>query len=89
STATYDQVSSETTGHAEAIRIVYNPRQVSYGTLLRVYFSIAHNPTELNYQGPDEGTSYRSAIFPQSPAQRAVAAAYISQLSRAHAFPAP
>ncbi|MGJ3647566.1 peptide-methionine (S)-S-oxide reductase MsrA [Sphingomonas sp. GlSt437] len=88
-TATYDQVSSETTHHAEAIRIVYNPRQVSYGTLLRVYFSIAHNPTELNYQGPDEGTSYRSAIFPQSPAQRAVAAAYIDQLSRAHAFPAP
>jgi peptide-methionine (S)-S-oxide reductase len=88
-TASYDQVSSETTGHAEAIRIVYDPAQVSYATLLRVYFSIAHNPTELNRQGPDSGTSYRSAIFPQSPAQRAVAAAYIAQLGQAHAFPAP
>ncbi len=88
-TATYDQVSSETTGHAEAIRIVFDPAQISYATLLRVYFSIAHNPTELNRQGPDSGTSYRSAIFPQSPAQRAVAAAYIAQLGQAHAFPAP
>lgn len=88
-TATYDQVSSETTGHAEAIRVVYDPAQVSYATLLRVYFSIAHDPTELNRQGPDSGTSYRSAIFPQSPAQRAVAAAYIAQLGAAHVFPAP
>jgi peptide-methionine (S)-S-oxide reductase len=88
-TATYDQVSSETTNHAEAIRVVYDPAQISYATLLRVYFSIAHNPTELNRQGPDSGTSYRSAIFPQSPAQRAVAAAYIAQLGQAHAFPAP
>ncbi|MEG3144412.1 peptide-methionine (S)-S-oxide reductase MsrA [Sphingomonas sp. RT2P30] len=88
-TASYDQVSSETTGHAEAIRIVFDPAQVSYATLLRVYFSIAHNPTELNRQGPDSGTSYRSAIFPQSPAQRAVATAYIAQLGQAHAFPAP
>jgi peptide-methionine (S)-S-oxide reductase len=88
-TATYDQVSSETTAHAEAIRIVFDPAQVSYATLLRVYFSIAHNPTELNRQGPDSGTSYRSAIFPQSPAQRAVAAAYVAQLGQAHAFPAP
>ena len=61
--ATYDQVSNETTRHAEAIRIVYNPADVSYGTLLRVYFSVAHNPTELNRQGPDVGTQYRSAIF--------------------------
>jgi len=87
--ANYDQVSSEMTGHAEAIRIVYDPAKVSYATLLRVYFSVAHNPTELNRQGPDSGTSYRSAIFPQSPAQRAVAAAYIGQLGAAHVFPAP
>ncbi|MEO6214669.1 MAG: peptide-methionine (S)-S-oxide reductase MsrA [Sphingomonas sp.] len=88
-TATYDQVSSETTGHAEAVKIVYDPNQVSYATLLRVYFSVAHNPTELNRQGPDSGTSYRSAIFPQTPAQRSVAAAYIAQLGKAHVFPAP
>ena len=88
-TATYDQVSSEGTRHAEAVRISYDPHQVSYATLLRVYFSIAHDPTELNRQGPDTGLSYRSAIFPQSPAQRAVAAAYIAQLDRAHAYPQP
>ena len=87
--ATYDQVSTETTGHAEAVRITYDPRKVSYGTLLRVYFSIAHNPTELNRQGPDAGPSYRSAIFPQNEAQRGVASAYIDQLSRAKAFPRP
>lgn len=86
-TANYADVSTERTRHAEAVRIVYDPRQVSYGTLLRVYFSIAHDPTELNRQGPDSGPSYRSAIFPQSPAQRAVAAAYVAQLSRAHAYP--
>ena len=79
-TATYDQVSSETTRHAEAVKIVYDPNLVSYATLLRVYFSVAHDPTELNRQGPDSGTSYRSVIFPQTPAQRAVAAAYIAQL---------
>ena len=73
-TANYADVSSETTRHAEAVRIVYDPRVVSYATLLRVYFSIAHDPTQLNRQGPDQGTSYRSAIFPQSPQQRAVAA---------------
>ncbi len=88
-TATYDQVSSETTGHAEAIRIVYDPAVVSYATLLRVYFSVAHDPTQLNRQGPDQGTSYRSAIFPQTPVQRLVAAAYIAQLNKAHVFPAP
>jgi peptide-methionine (S)-S-oxide reductase len=88
-TATYDQVSSETTKHAEAIRIVYDPSQISYGTLLRVYFSVAHNPTQLNYQGPDQGFSYRSAIFAQNPQQKAVASAYIAQLGKAHAFPAP
>lgn len=87
--ATYDQVSTEQTGHAEAVKIAYDPRQVSYATLLRVYFSIAHNPTELNRQGPDSGPSYRSAIFPQSPRQAAVAKAYIAQLTAAHSFKAP
>lgn len=86
-TATYDQVSTETTGHAEAIRVSYDPRQVSYATLLRIYFSVAHDPTQLNRQGPDSGPSYRSAIFPQTPAQATVARAYIAQLGQAHAFP--
>lgn len=88
-TASYDQVSTETTRHAEAVRVVYDPHQVTYGQLLRVYFAIAHDPTELNRQGPDSGTSYRSAIFPHTPEQRAVAAAYVAQLGRAHAFAAP
>lgn len=87
--ATYDQVSTETTRHAEAIRIVYDPRLVSYATLLRIDFSIAQDPTQLNRQGPDSGTSYRSAIFPQSPAQAQVARAYIAQLGAARAFPRP
>ncbi|WP_026325684.1 peptide-methionine (S)-S-oxide reductase MsrA [Sphingomonas sp. Mn802worker] len=86
-TANYTAVSSETTRHAEAVRISYDPRQVSYATLLRVYFSIAHDPTQVNRQGPDSGTSYRSAIFAQSPDQARVAAAYIHQLSNAHVFP--
>jgi peptide-methionine (S)-S-oxide reductase len=89
STATYDQVSTEGTGHAEAIRVAYDPRVVSYGTLLRIYFAVAHDPTTLNRQGPDQGTSYRSAIFPQNAAQRAVAAAYIAQLGQAKAYPRP
>lgn len=88
-TANYEAVSSETTQHAEAIRVVYDPATVSYATLLRVYFSIAHDPTELNRQGPDSGYSYRSAVFPQSAAQRGVAAAYIAQLDRAHVFAKP
>ncbi|WP_233150974.1 peptide-methionine (S)-S-oxide reductase MsrA [Sphingomonas mollis] len=88
-TATYDKVSTETTGHAEAIRISYDPRQVSYATLLRIYFSVAHDPTQLNRQGPDSGPSYRSAIFPQTPGQATVARAYIAQLGQAHAFPKP
>jgi peptide-methionine (S)-S-oxide reductase len=87
--ATYDKVSSETTRHAEAVRVVYDPRQVSYGTLLRVFFSIAHDPTQLNRQGPDTGPSYRSAIFPQTPAQARVARAYIAQLGAAKSFGAP
>ena len=88
-TANYADVSSEKTGHAEAVRISYDPRKVSYGTLLRVYFSIAHDPTELNRQGPDTGLSYRSAIFPQSAAQARAARAYIAQLGAAHRFSAP
>lgn len=88
-TATYDQVSTETTKHAEAIRVVYDPAKVSYATLLRVYFSVAHDPTQLNRQTPDSGYSYRSAIFPQSAAQRGVAAAYIAQLGQAHVFAKP
>ena len=87
--ATYDQVSTEQTGHAEAVRIVYDPRQVSYGTLLRIFFSVAHDPTQIGGQGPDRGPSYRSAIFPQTPAQRTVAAAYLAQLAAARAFPRP
>ena len=88
-TASYDQVSTETTGHAEAVKITYDPRRVSYGTLLRVYFSIAHDPTQLNRQGPDSGPSYRSAIFPQTPAQAQVARAYIAQLGQTRAFAKP
>ena len=88
-TATYDQVSSEATGHAEAIRIVYNPAKITYGTLLRIYFSVAHNPTQLNRQGPDSGTSYRSAIFAQTPDQVRIAKAYIVQLGATKAYGAP
>jgi peptide-methionine (S)-S-oxide reductase len=86
--ANYEQVSSETTGHAEAVRISYDPKQVSYGQLLRVFFA-EHDPTSLNRQGPDQGTSYRSAIFPQNAAQRRAAAAYIAQLNASHAFARP
>ena len=88
-TANYETVSSETTRHAEAVRVSYDPRRVSYATLLRVYFSIAHDPTELNRQGPDSGLSYRSAIFPQTPDQARVARAYIAQIGAAHAYPKP
>ncbi len=87
--ASYDRVSTERTGHAEAVRISYDPRQISYATLLRVYFSVAHNPTELNRQGPDSGPSYRSAIFPQTPDQARVARNYIAQLDAANAWGAP
>jgi peptide-methionine (S)-S-oxide reductase len=87
--ARYEKVATEKTGHAEAVRITYDPRQISYGQLLRIYFSAAHDPTQLNRQGPDQGPSYRSAIFPQDEAQRKVAAAYIAQLSAAKAFSRP
>ncbi|HEV3493297.1 MAG TPA: peptide-methionine (S)-S-oxide reductase MsrA [Reyranella sp.] len=85
-TAEYDKVGSGRTGHAESVRITYDPRKVSYGRLLQIYFSVAHDPTELNRQGPDVGTQYRSTIFPTSEAQAKVAKAYIDQLDQAHAF---
>lgn len=78
--ANYDKVSGEGTGHAEAVRITFDPRQVSYAQLLKIYFSVAHDPTQVNRQGPDVGPSYRSAIFPQSGAQKALAASFIQQL---------
>jgi peptide-methionine (S)-S-oxide reductase len=80
SDANYNKVSTERTGHAEAVRISFDPRQVSYAQLLKIYFSVAHDPTQVNRQGPDSGPSYRSAIFPQSAAQRQVAASFIAQL---------
>jgi len=85
-TAEYDKVGSGRTGHAESVRVTYDPRKVSYGRLLQIYFSVAHDPTELNRQGPDVGTQYRSTIFPASEAQAKVAKAYIDQLDQAHAF---
>jgi len=87
--ANYELVSTGTTGYAEAVRISFDPTKVSYAELLRIYFSVAHDPTELNRQGPDTGTQYRSAIFPQSAAQAKVAKAYIAQLQKAHVFGEP
>ena len=81
--ARYDKVSSERTGHAEAIRISFDPRQVSYAQLLRIYFTVAHDATQVNRQGPDVGPSYRSAIFPQNAEQRRLAARFIAQLRAA------
>jgi peptide-methionine (S)-S-oxide reductase len=86
-TANYGAVSSETTGHAESVKVVFDPSKISYGTLLRVFFSVVHDPTELNRQGPDVGTSYRSVIFFTSPEQEKIAKAYIAQLDAAKAFP--
>lgn len=88
-TADYDTVSTGTTGHAESVQIVYDPSQVTVGQLLRVFFSVAHNPTELNRQGPDHGTQYRSAIFYKDADQKRVVDAYIAQLQAARTFPAP
>jgi peptide-methionine (S)-S-oxide reductase len=85
----YEEVSSGTTGHAESIQIKYDPSQVTYGTLLQVYFSVAHNPTELNRQGPDEGTQYRSAIFYSTDEQKRIAQAYIAQLNAAGVYSSP
>jgi peptide-methionine (S)-S-oxide reductase len=88
-TATYGQVTTETTGHAESIRVVYDPSKITYGQLLRIYFSVAHDPTQLNRQGPDVGTSYRSAIFYANDEQRKISLAYIAQLDSAHVFGKP
>ena len=88
-TAQYELVSSGATGHAEAVQVVYDPSQVSYGQLLRVFFSVAHDPTQLNRQGPDVGTQYRSAIFYADPDQQRVAKAYIAQLQEAKTFSRP
>jgi peptide-methionine (S)-S-oxide reductase len=88
-TAKYRVVGSGRTGHAEAVEITYDPREVSYGTLLQVFFSVAHDPTQLNRQGPDTGTQYRSTIFPQDAEQAAVAEAYIAQLDAAGVYEAP
>ena len=84
--ATYDKVSGEDTGHAEAVRIVYDPAKVSYGNLLRIYFSVAHDPTQVNRQTPDVGPSYRSAVFPQNAAQTAVTKRYVAQLAKSGVF---
>jgi peptide-methionine (S)-S-oxide reductase len=84
--ADYRTVSSERTGHAESVQITFDPQRISYGRLLQIYFSVAHDPTELNRQGPDTGTSYRSTIFPTSDEQAKVAKAYIAQLDEAHAY---
>ena len=88
-TAHYDDVSTGTTGHAESVKITFDPHVVTYGKILQIYFSAAHDPTELNYQGPDQGTQYRSAIFPTSEAQTKVAAAYVNQLNGGHTFGSP
>jgi peptide-methionine (S)-S-oxide reductase len=85
----YEIVSSGTTGHAESVQVTFNPRKISYGKILQIYFSVAHNPTELNRQGPDYGTQYRSEIFPQSLEQQKIARDYIAQLDRAHVFKRP
>jgi peptide-methionine (S)-S-oxide reductase len=88
-TADYQKVSSGTTGHAEAVQVTYDPSKISYGQLLKVIFSVAHNPTELNRQGPDTGPQYRSAIFYANDAQKRVAQAYIAQLQAAKVFARP
>jgi peptide-methionine (S)-S-oxide reductase len=89
STASYDQVSTGTTGNAESVQITYDPSQITYGQLLRIFFSVVHDPTEIDRQGPDVGTQYRSAIFAQNEEQRRIAEAYIAQLNDAKVFGAP
>jgi peptide-methionine (S)-S-oxide reductase len=88
-TADYERVSSGSTGHAESVEVTYDPAQVSYGELLRIFFSVAHDPTQLNRQGPDYGTQYRSAIFYVNDEQKRVAQAYVAQLGQAKAYPSP
>ncbi|NIF52964.1 peptide-methionine (S)-S-oxide reductase MsrA [Burkholderia sp. Ax-1724] len=88
-TAQYETVSGGETGHAESVQVTFDPGKVTYGQLLQVYFSVIQDPTQLNRQGPDSGTQYRSAVFPLNDAQRRVAQSYIAQLDRSHVFPAP
>ncbi len=88
-TAHYEMVGTNTTGHAESVRVIFDPRRISYGRILQIYISVAHDPTELNRQGPDVGTQYRSAIFPTNPEQTQIAEAYTAQLSQEHVFNAP
>src|SRR5262249_43782100 len=88
-TAHYEMVGTETTGHAESVEITFDPKQVSYGQLLRLYFSVAHDPTQLNRQGPDRGPSYRSEIFYATPSQERIARASVAQLTGAKIFAAP
>lgn len=89
STAHYEEVSSGSTGHAESVKITFNPAEITFGQLLQIYFSVAHDPTQLNRQFPDEGTQYRSSIFYADAAQKRIADAYIAQLNRSQAFPRP
>jgi peptide-methionine (S)-S-oxide reductase len=88
-TAEYEMVSTGETGHAESVKITYDPSQITYGELLRVFFSVAHDPTQLNRQGPDDGTQYRSVIFYGNDEQKKIAQAYIAQLDQAKVFPRP
>lgn len=88
-TAVYETVGSGRTGHAESVEITYEPSKVTYGQLLQVYFSVAHNPTQLNFQGPDSGTQYRSTVFAENDAQKKIAESYIAQLDKAKVFPKP
>jgi peptide-methionine (S)-S-oxide reductase len=85
---TYKAITTGHTGHAESVKITYDPKEISYGKILQIFFSVAHNPTQLNYQGPDQGTQYRSAIFPSNEAQAETAKAYIAQLDKTGAFDA-
>lgn len=87
-TASYEAVSNGGTGHAESVEVTYDPSKVSYGKLLQIFFSVGHNPTQLNYQGPDRGTQYRSALFVTTPEQKKIAEAYIAELGKSGAFPA-
>lgn len=88
-TAEYELVSTGETGHAESVKVTYDPSQITYGQLLRVFFAVAHDPTQLNRQGPDSGSQYRSAIFYDSDEQKRIAVAYVTQLEKAGAFPRP
>ena len=87
--ANYQEVSAESTSHAEAVKITYDPSKISYAQLLQIYFTVAHDPTQVNRQGPDVGSSYRSAIFPQTPDQSRFAKAFIARLNAAHVYKAP